>query len=219
MKYTIYKITNRINGKIYIGKHQTKDLNDGYMGSGKLLRRAQEKYGIQNFTKDILYTFDSEGEMNAKEAELVTEEFCAREDTYNICVGGMGGFSYINSITRTNPQSEMELKRVAKMRQTHIAKGIRPPDYVWTDDRRKRNSETQKRMLAEGIKKNYFKESNPMSDPSLRAKHHLAVKNNSKGERNSQHGTMWITDGFTNKKIKGVDLIPEGWYKGRTIKN
>ncbi len=35
--YTIYKITNIINGMIYIGKHQTKDVNDGYMGSGKHL--------------------------------------------------------------------------------------------------------------------------------------------------------------------------------------
>ena len=40
MFYTVYKITNKINGKYYIGKHQTKDLNDGYMGSGKLLKRA-----------------------------------------------------------------------------------------------------------------------------------------------------------------------------------
>lgn len=218
MKYTIYKITNKINSKIYIGKHQTKDINDGYMGSGKLLRRAQEKYGIDNFSKDILHVFNTEEEMNAKEKELVTEEFCLREDTYNICVGGLGGFSYINSITRTNPQSEMELKRVARMRQTHINKGIRPPEYVWTDERRKRNSETQKRMVAEGIKKNSFKENNPMSDPSLRAKHRMAVKNNSKGERNSQHGTIWITDGAANKKIKSIDPIPEGWYKGRTMK-
>ena len=52
MFYTIYKITNKLDGKIYIGKHQTKDLNDGYMGSGKHLRYAQTKHGIDNFEKE-----------------------------------------------------------------------------------------------------------------------------------------------------------------------
>lgn len=88
MFYTIYKITNKANGKIYIGKHQTQDLNDGYMGSGKHLKRAIAKYGLGSFTKEILHIFDNEAEMNAKEAELVTEEFVDRESTYNICVGG-----------------------------------------------------------------------------------------------------------------------------------
>jgi hypothetical protein len=97
MFYTIYRITNKINGKIYVGKHQTKDLNDVYMGSGKNLRNAIKKYGIENFEKEILFQFDNEDDMNAKEAELVTEEFCLRKDTYNLCPGGKGGWGYLNN--------------------------------------------------------------------------------------------------------------------------
>ena len=216
MKYTIYKITNKVNGKIYIGKHQTTDINDGYMGSGKMLQSAQSKYGLENFVKEILHIFDTEEEMNAKEAELVTEEFCLREDTYNICIGGQGGFSYINSITRVDPSSEMEQKRVSKMRQTLIERGIRPPVYDWTEERRLRNGAKQRELIRSGNKRNYFVESNPMNNPELRAKHLEAVKNNSKGERNSQYGTMWITNGSQNKKIKSLELIPNGWYKGRS---
>ena len=105
MKYTIYKITNNLDGKIYIGKHQTTDINDSYMGSGILLKRAQKKYGIENFSKEILHVFESEAEMNAKEAELVNQEFCLREDTYNICFGGQGGFGYVNSIKTPEQRS------------------------------------------------------------------------------------------------------------------
>lgn len=59
------------NGKTYTGKHQTDNLDDGYMGSGKLIRRAIAKYGAENFTKEILHAFENEEEMNAKEKELV----------------------------------------------------------------------------------------------------------------------------------------------------
>ena len=90
MYYTIYKITNIINEKYYIGKHQTKCLDDGYMGSGTLLKRAIEKYGIENFRKEILHVFSTEEEMNAKEKELVV--IC--EQSYNLNEGGAGGFRY-----------------------------------------------------------------------------------------------------------------------------
>lgn len=63
MYYTIYKITNQIDGKLYIGSHKTKDLNDGYMGSGKYLLRAQEKYGIKNFRKEVLFVFETAEEI------------------------------------------------------------------------------------------------------------------------------------------------------------
>lgn len=92
MLYTVYKITNKIDGKFYIGKHQTRDLNDGYMGSGKYLKSAIKKHGLENFSKEILHVFDSEKEMNEKEKELVV----LSEEAYNLCDGGQGGFGYIN---------------------------------------------------------------------------------------------------------------------------
>jgi hypothetical protein len=91
MKYTIYQITNKLNGKTYIGKHQTKNINDGYFGSGIALKEAIKKYGKENFIKEILFVFETETEMNAKERELITEEFVNRRDTYNLGIGGEGG--------------------------------------------------------------------------------------------------------------------------------
>src|SRR5574344_1152863 len=99
--YLIYQITNLVNNKIYIGKHMTDDLNDGYMGSGSLIKRAENKYGLDKFEKEILFECSSEEEMNKKEAEIVNEEFIARLDTYNITLGGNGGWNYINSFSKT----------------------------------------------------------------------------------------------------------------------
>ena len=93
MHYLIYKITNKINGRYYIGCHITSNINDKYMGSGKLISQAIAKYGLDNFTKEILEECKSETEMFQREAELITVK-CKK--TYNLLPGGKGGWSYIN---------------------------------------------------------------------------------------------------------------------------
>lgn len=89
--YTIYRVTNLVNGKIYIGKHQTFDINDSYYGSGRAIQAAIKKYGKGSFTKEVLFVFETEAEMNAKEKELVNEQFVLSHMTYNEAIGGEGG--------------------------------------------------------------------------------------------------------------------------------
>ena len=107
MMYVVYQITNKVNGKIYVGVHQTNDLNDGYMGSGLNIRRAIKKYGIDAFDKTYLAKFDNEREMFEMESQIVNEEFVKRGDTYNILHGGWGSFSHINQMMRQGKSKEL----------------------------------------------------------------------------------------------------------------
>lgn len=94
LHFLIYKITNIISGKYYIGAHKTKNINDSYMGSGKYLKRAIKKYGIENFKKEILFELENEIEMFNMEKELVNEDFLKNKNVYNITTGGFGNIGY-----------------------------------------------------------------------------------------------------------------------------
>lgn len=220
MYYIIYKITNKINGKIYIGKHKTTNINDGYMGSGKHLKRSQQKYGIENFNKEILFVFDNENDMNIKEKELVTLEFCLREDTYNICVGGNGGFSYINNNNLNISISEQKLRnpnliKKASQMGNEAKKLKRENDENWANK--------YKENISKSLKEYNAKNPNPFEGKfhtdEWKARHSEIMSQKQKGSNNSQFGTIWITNGIDNKKIKkDIDIIPEGWYNGRTMR-
>ena len=92
MYYFVYKTTNKVNNKFYIGCHTTENLNDGYLGSGKFLKKAIKKYGEENFTREIIKFFDNERDMYKYEHKIVNENFIKSKDNYNSALGGKGGF-------------------------------------------------------------------------------------------------------------------------------
>jgi hypothetical protein len=152
MRYTIYQTTNNINGKIYIGKHQTENPNDAYLGSGVALRNAIKKYGIENFEKTILFDFDTEQEMNSKERELITEEFVKRKDTYNKGVGGEGG-PHFKGKTHTE-ETRKKLSEIAKTKPKVYTKESKKRHAeagrkrVWSEETRRKISEKAKEREA-----------------------------------------------------------------------
>lgn len=87
----IYKTTNLINGKIYIG--QTHNLSDKYIGSGKNLKRAIKKYGKENFTKDVIEYCDSDDQLNEREKYWITYYNSKDKNIgYNLTYGGQTGW-------------------------------------------------------------------------------------------------------------------------------
>ena len=88
-----YKITNKVNGHFYYGIHSTKDLNDGYMGSGTRLHNAYKKYGIDCFEKEIIAFFNTRKEASKYEAEVVNETLILYDNCYNIRLGGDDTFT------------------------------------------------------------------------------------------------------------------------------
>ena len=209
MYYTIYEIKNIINDKVYIGKHKTADLDDTYMGSGKILKHAINKYGIDNFTKTYLFIFDNEEDMNNKELELVSEEFIKEDTNYNLKLGGEGGWDYNN-----HPRNHH-----LKVKAYNISR-INNPNGLFFG--KTHSNETKKKISIKS--KQRYKE-NPGVFTFLGRTHSDETKAKMRkpknvGKENSQYGTMWIhsLELKVSKRINKNDDIPEGWYKGRKMK-
>lgn len=189
--YLIYQTTNIINGKIYVGKHRTRNIDDGYLGSGKLLQRAITKYGVENFNRQILFVFDNEEEMNTKERELVTESFCKRSDVYNICEGGKGGWSYVNRSGLNNAGKD---KAAINEKLSNLLKG--KPNPAFAERTRQRHKD--------GLV-NYA----TRVGQTLSAEHRQAISEAGKrrtGINNSQFGTKWMNNGLRDVKVKKEDI-------------
>lgn len=102
--FVIYKTTNIINNKIYVGKSIKN--SSSYLGSGLLLNRAIKKYGRENFIKEIIDTAENKTELNEKEKFWIAQY----EDKYNISDGGDGGDTWTN-----NPNYETMCKKITEI--------------------------------------------------------------------------------------------------------
>lgn len=239
MYYIIYRTTNKINGKYYIGKHQTNKLEDSYLGSGAALVKAIAKYGKENFTKDILFVFDTEAEMNSKEKELVTEDLVSDPMCYNLTVGGEGGPTFKGNHHSEETKQKLREKslgnhhpRSAEQMQAYIQRRLDKNGGSWfneesqkrlqeaadrrrkhpalTEEERKMMQETCNERRSETMKK--WHQENPCSEEKRKKLSDLR-----KGKTANNKGRICINNGIHNKYVLEEQLdgyLNFGWVVG-----
>jgi hypothetical protein len=201
----IYKTTNLVNKKYYIGMHSTDNLEDGYVGSGKRLWYSIKKYGKENFKCEILEMLPDRFSLKEREKEVVNESILKEKMCMNLKLGGDGGF--------VDDEHKKKFHRNGGISTIHLLK-------MYADEHLKKmktDDEYRKKFS------NIFK-----GNRNWVGKHHTEESKRKignansliqKGSNNSQYGTRWITNGNENKKIKKEEQIPNGWRLGRQLKN
>lgn len=222
MFYFIYKTTNLENGKYYIGMHKTNNLSDGYLGSGTLLRRAVSKYGKEKFKREILEFCSNREELKEKEKEYVNENVISDENSYNLKLGGEGGFDYINNNSLNVTALTNARKKFLELIRTN-------PSFKEFWQRRLKESKTEELLsrISTSLKEKWKRDGHPWKGRkrSEETKRKIGRTNsaNQTGEKNSQFGTCWISNPLIKKSIRIgkeqlYDYICEGWIKKRIIK-
>ena len=204
----IYKTTNLLSGKYYYGMHSTDNLNDGYYGSGRRLKRSLNKYGKENHSVEYIEFLPDRKTLIGREKEIVNLNEIAKEDCMNLTIGGNGGLPInIDEFAFHSKGGKIGGK-------IHADRIKNDPEYA--ERHRKISSNNMKKLHLIGQSHNW-----KGKHLSVETKSKIGSKNSikQKGEKNSQYGTCWITNGIENKKIKKEDyyLYSNNWILGRKI--
>lgn len=164
----IYKTTNIVNTKFYIGMHSTSNLEDGYLGSGTMLAKSIRKYGKENFKIEILEWYDNRDTLRLREKYLVNEDLLSDPLCMNIKIGGERGNYGVKIINRkSSPLSESHKENISKSCEGKAGK------YEKTEDHKqklreanlgKTQTEETKAKRGESVKEYWL--SNPNAEES-----------------------------------------------------
>ena len=191
----IYKTTNLINNKIYIGQKKSQIfLDNKYLGSGKYLKRALEKYGKENFKVELLEIANSRDKLSKLEIYYIQIYNSTDKNIgYNIAKGGIGGGEvYIHNQFQNRLIPKVSLESYIKEGwQIGMLPGRKEINHSKT-----RGLNISKSLIGKPKSVQHIQNHRE----SLKAAH--------------RH---WYTNGISNILLSEDELIPIGFYRGRTI--
>lgn len=214
----IYKTTNMINGKIYIGQKKSNIfLGNKYLGSGKHLKASIDKYGSSNFKCELICWAVNKEELNMLEQYYIKQFNSQNTDIgYNITAGGecgsgphsqewklahsgKGNGRYNKEVSQETrdkiSKANKNKKRSLEVRQkmSNSLKGKSKP--VGFGDKSSKYQKGRKKNISDEIKKNMYEK--------------ISAKNS---------GKIIYNNGIREIRLKKDEIPPEGFIKGRILK-
>jgi hypothetical protein len=202
----IYKITNLVNNKIYVGQSIFDDPR--YLGSGKIIKKAIKKYGIQNFKKEIIEKCLSKDELDQREIYWI-EKLKSRDPKigYNISIGGSSPMKDIHHSEKSK-QKVSYFWKGRKRSQENINKlSISKKGLTLSDETKNKISESSKGKIPwnkglktpEDVKK---KQSLAKLGKNLSKEHVEKISSANKGRKNTEESKANIKLGWEKRRNK-----------------
>jgi len=217
----IYKTTNLINGKFYVGKDE-RNKND-YLGSGLNLHRAIKKYGKENFIKEVLEYCSTKEELIEKEKYWI-KETKAQELGYNIADGGWGGNTYDEEtrqrISKQFRGRKVKPETIEKIKKTREKKKKQNPDAYKISERQKEIlSKTHKgKVHTEEWKRNHSEKMKELYKSGHTSQFEKFIENQKGENKKGEKSPMWgrkATEETRRKQSEAHKKNPVKYWLGK----
>ena len=217
----IYKTTNLINGKFYVGKDERN--KPDYLGSGINLNRAIKKYGIENFIKETIEVCSTKEELNEREKYWI-KETKSQEIGYNIAEGGSGGNTYDEEtrqrISKQFKGRKVDPKTIEKAKKTREKRKRENPDaYKISEKQREILSKTHKgKVHPEEWKRNHSEKMKELYHSGDTSQFEKFIENqkgeNKRGEKSPMWGTK-ASEETRRKQSEAHEKNPVRYWLGK----
>ncbi len=208
----IYKITNILNGKAYIGRRKCIKnklcLLHKYWGSGSYIKNAIKKYGKENFIKEYLDFAMSDEELDKLEI-IYIEKFGTYKNGYNQTIGGEHFRGEVSNIESIREKQSTWSKRFWSVQENH--------DSLVQKRTGRKNSDATKMLMSESAKKSWTDERRKKASESGNYIHILPPESR-KSQIQKITGSKWVTNGVEQFYIKPCEIehyLSKGFHLGK----
>ena len=189
----VYITTNLINGKKYIGQRMFRKRWKNYLGSGTIFKRAINKYGKENFSREIIAIAYSKDELNLMEIEFINNHDAIDSlDYYNLSFGG----DAFNSGLHFSDEHKKKMS-LAQMGNKNCL------GNKHTEESKKKMSESALKMSDE------HKENLSLAQKGKHLSKEIKLKISETQRRLSNQQALEIREKYTTNQFKQIDLAKE----------